>query len=523
MKPAPERVYSTVLSSLGLVLLLIGAARAGAMRPASQNSISPGSDSNSPPPQSLLVLGASVIDGSGRPRFRADVRIVGDTIANVGRLRPQPGERIIQADGMIVAPGFIDIHNHSEDGLVREPSATTQVSQGITTLAVGPDGSSPWPVGQYLDQRQQQKVAVNVLSFVGHATVRQQVMGTDYNRAATAEEVVRIAALVDQAMREGAYGLSSGLEYDIGRSSTTDELIELARVASRHGGIYMTHMRDEEEGMLGAVREAIRIGTEAKLPVQISHIKMGNRNVWRQASKAIAVIEQARKTGADVTADCYPYTAWASTITILVASRRHEDREAVETGLRNVGGAGNVLVTACKAHPDFEGKTLEQIAASLSVTPAEAYQRIVRDGGAGIVCSSMNEDDVHAFYRQPWVIVSSDGGIGSRHPRGAGTFTRVLGRFIRENRWFSLEEGVRKMTSAPANRLALVNRGLIREGFKADLVVFDPKRVIDRATFKEPALLSTGIYHVLVNGESVWEYGRVTGKLPGSILRRNGS
>ena len=470
--------------------------------------------------KSRVIAGAAVIDGSGRRAFRANVRIAGDRIVKVGRFVPRAGEEVIQARGMIVAPGFIDIHNHSEDGLSREPAATSQVSQGITTLAVGPDGGSPWPVADYLKSREDQKIAVNVLSFIGHATVRQRVMGKDYDRAATQEEISKMKALVDQAMREGAFGLSSGLEYDVGRSATTEELIELARAASRHGGIYMTHMRDEEEGMMEALAEAIRIGLEAKLPVQISHIKMGNRNVWGQAHKAIAAVNRARMSGSDVTADCYPYTAWASTITVLVPSRRHEDKQAVETGLQNVGGASHVLVTNCRAHPEFEGKTLGEIAGSSNTTAVEAYQRIVRDGGASVVCSSMNEADVRAFYSQPWVMVASDGGIGSRHPRGSGTFPKVLGRFVREQHWLMLAEAVRKMTSMPAKRLRLADRGLIRKGMKADLVIFDPKRVADRSTFKEPQLLSEGIERVFVNGEPVWESGKTTGLLPGQAIRK---
>ncbi len=476
-----------------------------------------------PAEKSKVIVGAIVIDGSGRPGFRANVRIVGDRIARVGRFAPRADEEIIQARGMIVAPGFIDIHNHSQEGLEREPAATNQVSQGLTLLAVGPDGGSPWPVAEYLKKREEQKIAVNVLSFIGHATVRQQVMGKDYDRAATPEEISKMAALVDQAMREGAFGLSSGLEYDVGRGATTEELIELARAASRHGGIYTTHMRDEEEGMLDALAEAIRIGREARLPVQISHIKMGNRNVWGQAHKAIALVNRAHRAGLDVTADCYPYTAWASTITVLVPNRHHDDKQEVEKDLQNVGGASHVLVTNCRAHPEFEFKNLEEIAASTNRTAVEAYQRIVHDGGASVVCSSMNEADLRAFYVQRWVMVASDGGIGSRHPRGSGTFTKVLGRFVREQHWLTLPEAVRKMTSLPAKRLGLTDRGLIREGMKADLVIFDPKRVIDRSTFKEPQLLSEGVERVFVNGEPVWENGKVTGLMPGEIIRKQHS
>jgi N-acyl-D-amino-acid deacylase len=473
----------------------------------------------SAPRKAIVIAGATIIDGSGRPGFKANLRIEGDTITAVGNFKPTAKDDILDGRGKIVAPGFIDIHNHSESGLLNEGTATSQVSQGITTLAVGPDGGSPFPIADYL-AKLQNKTAVNVLAFIGHATVREQVMGKDYKRNATKDEILRMTALVEQGMKDGAFGLSSGLEYDMGAPSATEELVELAKIAARYGGIYMTHMRDEEEGMLDALREAIRIGREARLPVQISHIKMGNRNVWNKAPEAIALINRERRTGFDITADCYPYTAWASTITVLVPSRRHEDRAAVDKGLANVGGADKVLITSCRAHRDYEGKTLEEAAKANNTTPAELYMQIVKDGGAGVVCSSMNENDVKAFYQQRWVMVSSDGGIGSRHPRGAGTFTRVLGRFVRENHWLGLAEAIRKMSSMPAARLGLKDRGLIRKGMKADLVIFDAKEVLDRSTFKEPQLLSEGVRTVFVNGVNVWQDGKVTGEYPGSVLRK---
>jgi N-acyl-D-amino-acid deacylase len=242
--------------------------------------------------------------------------------------------------------------------------------------------------------------------------------------------------------------------------------------------------------------------------------------VWGQAQKAVELINAARHAGVDITADCYPYDAWSSTITVLVPSRRHEDPLAVKKGLDDVGGAGNVLVTSCRAHREYEGKTLEEIASQRRVSAVDAYIQIVRDGGAGVVCRSMKESDIVMFYRQAWVMVASDGQAGGRHPRGAGTFPRVLGRFVRERVWLTLEEAVRKMTAAPASRLGLNDRGLLRVGMKADLVIFDPKRVTDRATFKEPLLLSEGIERVLVNGEVVFENGKTTGRLPGVVIRK---
>lgn len=468
---------------------------------------------------SIVIKNALIVDGTGKAGYRGDVRIKDGKITKIGSIKAKKDEAVIDAGGKILAPGFIDIHNHSESGLLREGAAANQVSQGITTILVGPDGGSPFPLADYLTKLQG-KIAPNVGAFIGHASVREAVLKTDYKRKATDGEIKQMEMLVEQAMREGAFGLSSGLEYDVGFSASTEELIALARVAARFGGIYMTHMRDEEEGLLDAIREAIRIGKEARLPVQISHLKAGNRNVWGKSTEAIALIETERKNGFDITADVYPYTAWASTITVLVPSRRHEDRAEIEKGLSNVGGADKVLVTSCAAHRDYEGKTLEEIARSQNVTPVDVYIQIVRSGGAGVVCNSMNEEDVKNFNLQSWTMVSSDGGIGSRHPRGSGTFTRVLGRFVRENKWFSLEEAVRKMTSFPAARLGLKDRGVIKKGRRADLVLFDQDRVTDRATFAAPQNLSEGIETVFVNGQKVWENGKTTGNLPGEILRR---
>lgn len=468
----------------------------------------------------FVIKNATIIDGSGRAGFRGDVRIKDGKIVKIGTIKISSKDEVIDADGKILAPGFIDIHNHSESGLFTEGTATNQVSQGITTIMVGPDGGSPFPVADYLNKLSG-NIAPNVGSFIGHAALREQVMNGDYKREATAEEIEKMSALLEQAMKEGAFGLSSGLEYDVGFSASTEELIALAKVAAKYKGIYMSHIRDEEEGLLDAIREAIRIGKEAKIPVQISHIKAGNRNVWGKSIDAIALIESEKKNGLDITADAYPYTAWASTITVLVPSRKHEDKNEIEKGLSNVGGADKVLVTSCAAHRDYEGKTLEEIAKSQNISPADVYIQIVKDGGAGVVCNSMNEADVKNFYQQPWTMVSSDGGIGSRHPRGTGTFTRVLGRFVRENNWFPIEEAIRKMSAFPAQRLGLKDRGLIKKGMKADLVLFDKEKVSDRATFSEPQNLSEGIEIVFVNGVKVWENGEVTRNLPGMILRRN--
>ena len=471
------------------------------------------------PPRALTIVGAEVADGSGGALRRANVRIVGSRIASVGSAAPQRGDAVVDAAGLVLAPGFIDIHNHSAEGLAADPSAVSQIAQGITTVVLGPDGGSPWPIADYLAERRRSPSTVNVATFVGHATVRRLVMGDDFKRVARPDEVQKMAALVDQGMREGAFGLSSGLEYEVGGYAETSELVELSKVAARDGGIYMSHIRDEADKSFEALREVIEIGEKARIPVQISHIKLGTVGVWHKAAEAIALVEAARKRGVDVTADEYPYNAWSSTITVLVPDKRYDYPPSVERALADVGGAKNVLIVRHAAHPDYEFKTLDAVAKDRGVTPVEMFIQIVKDGGAGVVCTSMVDDDMRAFYQQPWVMVASDGGIAVRHPRGAGTFPRVLGRYVREEHWLTLPDAIRKMTRAPAERLKLAGRGRIAAGAVADVVLFDPKTVIDRSTFSDPSILATGVEKVFVAGELVWEAGKALAARPGEILK----
>lgn len=470
--------------------------------------------------ESYLITGAQVADGSGSPLRQADVRVEGERITEIGHLKPKPRDIVVPAGGLILAPGFIDTHNHSTEALDTDPAAESQVSQGITTVLLGQDGGSPLPVAEYLEKRRVHAAAINVQMLVGHATVRRKVMGDDFRRAARPDEIGAMEQLVDQAMQEGATGLSTGLEYEVGSYSTTEEVIALARVAARHHGIYVSHLRDESDHAFDSFREIVRIGREAGLPVQISHIKLGTAGVWGRAGEAVKFIEEARAEGLDITADCYPYDAWGSTITVLIPDKRYDDPVSVGRGLADVGGAANVTMTSCKAHPSYEFHTLDAVARQANVTPVQMFSQIVKDGGAGVVVKAMKDDDIRAFYQAPWVMVGSDGGIGMRHPRGAGTYPRVLGLFVRERGWLTLPEAIRKMTSLPAWRMGLKNRGSIRPGMRADLVLFDAATVIDRSTFSEPLKLSQGIRKVWVNGALVWNGDRATGALPGQVLRR---
>lgn len=476
-------------------------------------------------PPTVVIANAQVADGTGAPLRKANVRIAGERIVEIGAFAPARDESVIDASGLVLAPGFIDIHNHSNDGLIREPLAPTQIAQGITTLVMGADGKSPWPIGAWLDARRAQPVAPNVALLVGHAIVRYEVLGEDYRRAATGPEVRRMAELVTQGMQDGALGLSSGLEYEIGSYSATDEVVAVAKAAAARGGFYMTHIRDEADKAFAALEEEIAIAAAARIPVQHSHIKLATVGTWGKARQYIDLVNQARARGLDFLADCYPYDAWYSTIKVLVPNKQYEDPASVERALADVGGPSHVTIAKFEPNRGYENRTIEELARAASVTAVEMYIRIIREGIASgveayVIGQSMVEADIEAFMREPWVMVSSDGGLGQAHPRGAGTFPRVLGRFVREKQWLSLPEAVRKMTGLPAQRLGWTDRGTIRVGAYADLVLFDPKTVIDRATFTSPNEPPVGIEKVFVNGTQVWSDGKPTGARPGRVLSR---
>ncbi len=467
-----------------------------------------------------VIRGAYISDGTGAPLRRADIRFEGDTIVEIGNVNPQSTDRVVDATGLVLAPGVIDAHNHSTEGLDADPDAITQVAQGITTLLVGQDGSSPFPLADYLARRRSNPSTVNVAALVGHATLRRQVMGEDFRRPAAAADILRLEALVDQEMRSGAIGLSSGLEYEIGSYASTEEVVAMARVAAKHGGFYISHIRDEADKSMDAIREAIAIGEKAKIPVQITHIKLGTVGVWGKAAEVVSMIEAARKRGVDVTADVYPYTAWSSNLKVLVPDKQWTNPASVKEALDDVGGGKNIQITRLPEYPQYVGKRLDEIARAEGIGEVELYIRIVQDDDAGVIGHTMIADDMRVFMQQPWAMVASDGGINTSHPRGAGTFPRVLGRFVREEKWLSLEDAVKKMTSMPAARLKLKDRGTIAVGMKADLMLFDPETIIDRSTFEQPRLRPGGIHRVFVNGRPVWTGDSPEGERPGTVLGR---
>jgi N-acyl-D-amino-acid deacylase len=469
---------------------------------------------------SWLIRGAHIADGTGAPLRRVDVRIEGPTIVEIGALSERALDRVIDGTGLVLAPGVIDAHNHSTDGLDTDPDAITQVAQGITTLVVGQDGSSPFPLADYLARRRANPTTVNVAALVGHATIRRQVMADDFRRTATPAEIVSMEALVDQEMRSGAIGLSSGLEYEVGSYASTEEVVAMARVAAKHGGFYISHIRDEADKSMDAIREAIAIGEKAKIPVQITHIKLGTVGVWGKAGEVVSMIDAARKRGVDVTADVYPYLAWSSNLKVLVPDKQWTNPASVKEALDDVGGGKNVQITRLPRFPQYVGKRLDEAAKLEGLSEVDMYIKIVQDDDAGVIGHTMIADDMKVFVQQPWAMIASDGGINTSHPRGAGTFPRVLGRFVRDDKWLSLPDAIKKMTSMPAARLKLQDRGTIAVGKKADLMLFDPATIIDRSTFEQPRLRPRGIYRVFVNGKPVWTGDAPENERPGVVLTR---
>jgi N-acyl-D-amino-acid deacylase len=521
----------------------------------------------------LAIVNGRIIDGTGNPWYRGDLYVRGDTIAAIGGAKRRAA-KAIDARGMVVAPGFIDIHSHSDYTILREPRAESKVRQGVTTEVVGNCGNSAAPMSEELMEYRRRYMAAmmgddqvytwrsmadymglvervgaafNVATLVGHGTLRQNAVGNE-DRPPTDGEMTEMRGLLRESMEAGALGLSTGLIYTPSVYAGTDELVDLARVAAEYGGLYSSHIRGEGGTIIEAVREAIEIGRRAGACVQVSHFKACGSKNWGKTADTLRMVEEARAASVDVTFDQYPYTASSTGLASILPRwvqeggadrliKRLKDplvRERIRAEpTEEMEDWGRLVVVQAASSPGYEGLSLSDIAAREGVEPLDsACDLLVREGAqVMIVLHEMVEEDVVRVMRSPLGVVGSDGravspgGVFGRsmvHPRFYGTFPRVLGKYVREG-VLSLPEAVRKMSGATAQRLRFTDRGLIRVGFKADLVVFDPDAVRDEATYTEPHRYPSGIPHVLVNGIPVVEGGEHTGALPGRFLRRTGS
>ena len=484
---------------------------------------------------STLITGATVVDGTGQPRFKADVRIQGDQIAAVGKLRGRIDEPAVGADGLVLAPGFIDTHSHADYEIERFPDAEADISQGITTVLTGQCGGSQLPLAEFFAGVEERGSAVNIASFAGHGSIRAEVMGDDFERPASADEIESMKKLLVKDLEAGALGMSTGLEYDPGIYSTTDEIVELARVVASHGGRYVSHIRSEDRRFWDAVDEVVTIGRQAKLPVRISHLKLAMTSSHGQTDRLLGVLDGAREEGIEVTADIYPYTYWQSTLTVMFPDRNFEDREEALFAVEELSSPEEMLISDFKPDPSLAGKTLAEIADLRGTDPATTLMDLIREAETmraekrakgededieSIIAVSMTESDIEKLMVWPHINICTDGDLDGSHPRGYGAFPRVLGRYVRERQVLTLEEAVHRMTGLAAAHHGLTDRGRIEEGAYADLVLFDPEKVADRSTTDKPHARATGIETVWINGHLVSQNGLDTGQRYGRVLRR---
>src|SRR5579872_1301845 len=501
-------------------------------------------------PQSydVVITGGKIVDGSGDPWFYGDVGIKGDSIAAIGNLKSASAARRLDAAGLVVAPGFIDIHTHARRGIFQDPAAQNYTRQGVTTIFEGPDGSSPLPIGKFLSQVGALHLGPNFGTFAGQGSIREQVMGL-VNRPATAKEIEKMRQLTRQAMLDGAFGVTTGLFYVPGNFTPTEEVIEIEKVVGAMGGMHHSHMRNEAAQILDSVRETIRIGEEGGLPTQLTHHKIIGKDNWGRSVDTLRLVEEARARGVDVTIDQYPYTASSTGTAALIPQwaqegghkalnerldapeQRAKIKAAVIESIKIDRGGGdpaNVVMANCSWDKSLAGKNLAEItkARGREITienAAETLLEIQHSGGCQAVYHAISEEDVERIMKYPFTMIASDGevpqfGIAAPHPRSYGTFARVLARYVRERHTITLEDAVHRMSGLPAQRTKLYDRGLIRPGMKADLAIFDPATVADTATFEKPHQYAVGFRYVLVNGKTLVAQGELTNERSGRIL-----
>ncbi|HMJ71062.1 MAG TPA: D-aminoacylase [Cyclobacteriaceae bacterium] len=477
-----------------------------------------------------IIRGATVYDGSGGAPVVTDVAIAGDTIAMIGDLGNVQATYSYDVPGFVLAPGFIDTHSHHDWGLNKNRDALAVVSQGVTTIVVGQDGGSNTPLKDYFQLMTDSPSAVNVASYTGHNTLRDIVLGKDFKRKATQKETDSMVLLMRADMDAGALGLSTGLEYDPGIYSAEEEVLTLAKTLPEYQGRYISHMRSEDRYFWKALNEIITIGRETKAPVQVSHFKLAMTNLWGKSDTTLSLLEAARAEGINITADIYPYTYWSSTIRVLFPSRNFKDVKEAELILKEITTPEGIIFSNYEPNPEYNGKSLQDVAVELKLSPAKTLIELIdrldkcdtkgEECSGSIVATSMDEKDVAKLMQWQYTNICSDGASGGRHPRGFGSFTRVLKHYVRETGALAMEQAILKMTSLSANNTGIQRRGLIKEGYYADLVLFDPKTAGDESTIQDPQKVSTGIEHVWVNGTEVYTKEGTKGVYPGRVIRR---
>jgi N-acyl-D-amino-acid deacylase len=490
------------------------------------------------PGAALLITNARILDGTGTPSRDGAVRIVAGRIDAVGDLKPGRGDVVLDAGGLTLTPGFVDTHSHHDEAIFDIPDALGAVSQGVTTIIAGQDGYSRYPLSESFARYDKSPGAVNLASYVGHNALRGRVLGEDFKRPATQAEVDAMAKLLRSEMEAGALGLATGLEYDPGIYSERAEVIALARVAAAMGGRYISHIRSEDREFWKAIDEILGVGRETRMPVQISHVKLAMKRLWGQSGALIEKLNRARAEGVDVSADIYPYTYWQSTLTVLFPERDFNDRAQAQLVVDELAPPEGLLLGQFAAQPEYAGKTVAEIARLRQTDPAAtlldlinmslAHQERARLQGKGslpetgetVIGTSMDERDIVAMLKWPHTNLCTDGELDGKHPRGFGSYPRVLGRYVREQKVLSLEEAVHKFTLLAAKHVGIADRGSIAPGMAADLVLLNPRTVIDRATTSDPHATSIGVEKVWVAGELVWDGAKTTGARPGKVIRR---
>ena len=499
----------------------------------------------------LIIINGYIADGTGSKLYKSNIYIRNGKIVEIGNKDNAIGTKVINAEKLIVAPGFIDMHTHSERKSLEFPAVENYLQQGVTTMVGGNCGSSPYPISDFISKTESIGIGPNLALLIGHNTIRRQVMGTE-NRIASDQELKEMQKLIQASMDDGAFGMSTGLKYIPGAYSNTEEVVSLASVVAEHGGIYSSHMREEGIGLIKSTEEAINIGSKAKLPVNISHHKAVGKSMWGSSINTLNMIDKARKEGIDVTADQYPYTATSTGLTVVFPAwslsggttklkERLDDpiqRKKIKDKIiwnivydRGGGNPASIVVANYPPNTDFNGMNLAEITKMKGKKPtaenaAEILMDLVYVGNGQGIYHCLNEEDVKRIMSHPNVMHASDGstiefGKAQPHPRSYGTYPRILGRYVREENLIPLTESIRKMTSLPASVLGLHDRGMIKNNFWADLVIFDPKKIIDNATWENPHQFPSGISWVLVNGKIVIEKGEKSGKLTGKVLKHS--